>query len=77
MTLYDLMERGLTRVRRMEWAYPHQYVELTVLDDGSYDGTGMLRTLADESGLGEPTETAVVVASLGPADDRWEPYPRP
>jgi hypothetical protein len=77
MTLDELKQRGVTAVRRMEWVYPHQYVQLLVLDDGTYAQTGLLRTLADANALAQPTETEVLVASLGAADDRWEPYPRP
>lgn len=77
MTLDELRARGVVQVRRMEWVSPHQYVELLVRDDGTYAGTGLLRTLADETALAQPTEVEVLVASLGEDDDRWEPYPRP
>ncbi len=77
MTLEELKARGVTEVRRMEWAYPHQYVELTVDADGVWSPVGVLCTLADENALGQPSRREVLVASLGELDDRWEPYPRP
>jgi hypothetical protein len=77
LTLLELKARGIRQVRRMEWVYPHQYVDLDLREDGTYGPTGVLHTLADEVAVGASTHIEVVVASLGEEDDRWEPYPKP
>jgi hypothetical protein len=75
MTLAELQARGVMAVRRLEWAYPNQHVVL-VRDalTGAYSALGVLMTPADEASGGVPTASEVVLASLGPEDDRWEPY---
>lgn len=74
MTLSELKARGVVRVRRLEWAYPHQHVVLDLREDGTYGPTGQLLTPADEHALGAASAVEVVVASLGEEEDRWEPY---
>lgn len=74
MTLGELKERGVVRVRRMEWAYLNQHVILDRNADGTYGATGLLVTPADEHSLGGATVAEIIVASLGEDDDRWEPW---
>jgi hypothetical protein len=67
------MARGVLRVRRMDWAFPNDHLELFRAEDGSYAEIGELRSLAAPEALGMPATSHVVLLPILDTD-RWEPY---
>jgi len=73
MTLRELMMRGVARVRRLEWAYPNDHLELPLRGDGSYGLVGEIQSLASPEALGFPATSHILLEPLLDTD-RWEPY---
>lgn len=73
MTLRELMERDVLKVRRIDWAFPNDHLELFQASDGSFAEIGELRSLAAPEALGMPATSRIVLLPLLDTE-RWEPY---
>jgi hypothetical protein len=71
--LFEAVKRGYTKVRKANWAFASDHLELYV-QNGFYGPWGTLHSPETAIALKDETYRAQIVFVLGDSADDWEPF---